>query len=335
MQPPARLAPIFVIGASLLILTALFALSLRIYSPITIEWRDVLDAIWPGTDEPTTGAQVIQLVRIPRSLGAVIVGAALALCGLLMQGATRNKLASPALLGVTSGASLGLALVSSGVLGLSGGISSGAAAVVGGGVAWSLVFLLGSAWSIDGSKGRLVLAGMTMAALCAGLTRLVVLLAEERALGVLNWLAGSLANVRYDDIPATSAVLLMALTVSGLLAPKLNLINLGDETAQALGVRVRAVRLVVFITGCIIVGATVAVTGPIAFIGLMAPNIARILVGNDYRILVPASASIGAILLLASDITARGVAYPAEIAAGAVTALLGAPFFLILARRLR
>lgn len=334
MHRLAKLAPILVIGASLFVLTALFAVSLRIYSPIAIQWRDVWDAMRPGAEVTTIGTQVIQLVRVPRAIGAIVVGAALALCGLLMQGATRNKLASPALLGVTSGASLGLALVSSGVLGVAGETSSGVAAVIGGALAWSLVFLLGSAWSIDGSKGRLILAGMTMAALCAGLTRLVVLLAEERALGVLNWLAGSLANIRYDDLPVPSAVLLMSLAVGALLAPKLNLINLGDETAQALGVRVHFVRLVIFFVGCIIVGATVAVTGPIAFIGLMAPNISRVLVGSDYRLLVPVSALLGAILLLASDIVARGVAYPAEIAAGAVTALVGAPFFLVLARRL-
>lgn len=335
MRTPKRLAPTLVIGALSMTLAAQFSLALWIFSPIAIGWPDVLSAVWPATGDLSVGAQVIQLVRVPRAIGGIVIGAALALCGLMMQGATRNRLASPSLLGVTSGASLGLAIVSSGVLGASGALSPSAAAVLGGAVAWAMVFLLGSAWSIDGSKGRLILAGMTMAALCAGLTRLVVLLAEERALGVLNWLAGSLGNIRYDDLPVMTGMMVAGLAVSSLIAPKLNLLNLGDETAETLGVRVGTIRIVVFVTGCLIVGATVAVTGPIAFIGLMAPNIARTLVGSDYRLLVPASALAGSILLLGSDIVARGVAYPAEIAAGAVTALVGAPFFLIMARRVR
>jgi iron complex transport system permease protein len=164
---------------------------------------------------------------------------------------------------------------------------------------------------------------------------LVVLLAEERALGVLNWLAGSLSNIRWTDVQVMGVVLFGSFVVGALVAPSLNLMNLGAESARALGVRRRLLRLSVFAAGWVMVGATVAVAGPIGFIGLMAPNISRLMVGSDHRILVPMSGAVGAIALLAADIAARGVAFPAETPAGAVTALIGAPFFLILARGLR
>jgi iron complex transport system permease protein len=316
---------------ALLIAAALFAWSLSAFSTFAIGRADVLSALTGAGD--TTAAKIVHRIRLPRSVAALLIGATLGICGLLMQGISRNRLASPTMLGVTGGASLGLAIVSSGLVGAS--MPGGVAAVIGGAVAWSLVFVLGTAWSEEASRGRLVLAGMTMGALCAGLTRLVVLLAEERALGVLNWLAGSLSNIRWPDVHVMGIVLIGSLAFGAVAAPSLNLMNLGAESARALGVRLGLLRLSVFAAGCVMVGATVAVAGPIGFIGLMAPNISRLLVGSDHRILVPMSGAVGAIALLAADIVARGVAFPAETPAGAVTALIGAPFFLILARGLR
>lgn len=312
------------------VVTALSVWSLSAFSAFAISRADILTALIGG--EATTAAKIVERVRIPRMWVAVLVGATLGICGALMQGITRNRLASPTMLGVTGGASLGLAVASSGLVGAA--LPGGVAAVIGGAAAWALVFLLGTAWSEEASRGRLVLAGVTMAALCAGLTRLVVLLAEERALGVLNWLAGSLANVRWPDVTTMLPVFAMAAGLGAVTAPALNLMALGSDSARALGVKVRALRLAVFAGGCVMVGATVAVTGPIGFIGLMAPNLARLVVGADHRAVVPMSAILGAVLLLASDIAARGVAFPAETPAGAVTALIGAPFFLLLARKL-
>ena len=321
------------IGAAFLLVAVLFWWSLSALSPLTISRADVLAGVFGGEGGPAS--RLVALIRLPRALAAILIGATLGLCGLLMQGVTRNRMSSPTILGVTGGASLGLAFVSSGVIVLPFAQSSLVATILGGGVAWALVFLLGTAWTIDASKGRLVLAGMTVAALCAALTRLVVLLAEERALGMLNWLAGSLANVRFPEVQMMAAVFAGGLLLSALVAAQLNLVSLGEETAHALGVRLKLLRGTVFVAGCIMTGATVAAAGPIGFIGLMAPNIARGFVGMDYRPLVPMTAAVGAILLLAADIVARAVAFPAETPAGAVAALLGAPFFLVLARKLR
>lgn len=320
------------IGAAILLAAILFWWSLSAFSTFAISPADAWAGVFNGGQGGGTSARIVAHLRLPRALAAALIGATLGLCGLLMQGITRNRLASPTVLGVTGGASLGLAFVTTGLISLPFANDDLIVTILGGAFAWILVFLLGTAWSLDASKGRLVLAGITVAALCAGLTRLLVLLAEERALGMLNWLAGSLANVRFPEVHIMAVVFFAGLILSGTVASRLNLVNLGNETAHALGVRLKLLRATVFVAGCIMTGATVAVAGPIGFIGLMAPNIARLFVGADYRPLVPMTAAVGAILLLAADIAGRAVAFPSETPAGAVAALIGAPFFLLMAR---
>lgn len=320
------------IGAALLLIVVLFWFSLSAFSTFAISAADAWAGVFNGGQGGGTAARIVAHVRLPRALAALLIGGTLGLCGLLMQGITRNRLASPTVLGVTGGASLGLALMTTGVIVLPFADGNLVGTILGGACAWFLVFMLGTAWSLDASKGRLVLAGITVAALCAGLTRLLVLLAEERALGMLNWLAGSLANIRLAEVQVMAVVFAGGFILSAIVASRLNLVNLGNETAHALGVRLRLLRATVFVAGCVMTGATVATAGPIGFIGLMAPNIARLFVGTDYRPLVPMSAAVGAILLLAADIAGRAVAFPAETPAGAVAALIGAPFFLLMAR---
>lgn len=320
------------IGAAILLVVGLFWWSLSAFSTFAISPVDAWAGVFNGGQGAGTSARIVAHIRLPRALAAALIGGTLALCGLLMQGITRNRLASPTLLGVTGGASLGLAFVTTGLIVLPFGHDALIATILGGAFAWVLVFLLGTAWSMDASKGRLILAGITVAALCGGLTRLLVLLAEERALGMLNWLAGSLSNIRFPEVQIMAVVFVAGLLLASVVASRLNLVNLGNETAHALGVRLKLLRAIVFVAGCIMTGATVAVAGPIGFIGLMAPNIARLFVGADYRPLVPMTAAVGAILLLAADIAGRAVAFPAETPAGAVAALIGAPFFLLMAR---
>lgn len=320
------------ITAAIIAVTLLFWWSLSAFSAVPISQAAAFAGVFNGGEGGGTSARIVAHIRLPRALAAALIGGTLGLCGLLMQGITRNRLASPTVLGVTGGASLGLAFVTTGLLSLPFAHASLVATVLGGGFAWLLVFLLGTAWSLEASKGRLVLAGITVAALCAGLTRLLVLLADERALGMLNWLAGSLANIRFPEVQVLAVVFLAGAILSSIVASRLNLVNLGHETAHALGVRLKLLRGTIFVAGCVMTGATVATAGPIGFIGLMAPNIARLFVGADYRPLVPMTAAVGAVLLLASDIAARGVAFPAETPAGAVAALIGAPFFLLIAR---
>ncbi|MCK9699759.1 iron-dicitrate ABC transporter permease FecC [Pseudomonas syringae] len=311
----------------------LFWVSLFALSSFSIRQVDAWNGLITQGREGGNIAYIVAQLRVPRALCAALVGACLGVAGALMQGITRNRLASPSLFGVTAGAALGLALFSTGLVALPFPGGALLMTCLGGALAWITVFSLGGAWSPATAQGRLVLAGVAVAALCAALTRLTVILVEAQAQSVLNWLAGSLANVGAAQLQLLWPCTLIGVVLAIACAPRLNLINLGDDAARSLGVRIGALRLLVFVVSLLLVGASVCAVGPIAFVGLIAPNIARQWLGNDYRWLIPISAGLGAAIVLASDLISRAVAFPVETPAGVVTALIGAPFFLFLARR--
>lgn len=311
----------------------LFWISLYAWSPFTISQVDAFNGLFSQGREGGNMAYIVAQLRVPRALCAALVGACLGLAGALMQGITRNRLASPSLFGVTAGAALGLALFSTGLVALPFAGGALLMTCLGGALAWVIVFSLGGAWSPTAAQGRLVLAGVTVAALCAALTRLTVILVETQAQSVLNWLAGSLANVGAAQLQLLWPCTLVGAVWAMFCAPRLNLVNLGEDAARSLGVGIASLRLQVFFVSLLLVGASVCAVGPIGFVGLIAPNIARQYLGNDYRWLMPASALLGAAIVLAADLVSRAVAFPAETPAGVVTALIGAPFFLYLARR--
>ncbi|KPX28934.1 iron-dicitrate ABC transporter permease FecC [Pseudomonas tremae] len=311
----------------------LFWVSLFALSSFSIRQVDAWNGLFTQGREGGNIAYIVAQLRVPRALCAALVGACLGVAGALMQGITRNSLASPSLFGVTAGAALGLALFSTGLIALPFPGGALLMTCLGGALAWITVFSLGGAWSPATSQGRLVLAGVAVAALCAALTRLTVILVEVQAQSVLNWLAGSLANVGAQQLQLLWPCTLIGLVLAIACAPRLNLINLGEDAARSLGVRIGALRLLVFVVSLLLVGASVCAVGPIGFVGLIAPNIARQWLGNDYRWLIPVSAGLGAAIVLASDLISRAVAFPVETPAGVVTALIGAPFFLFLARR--
>ncbi|KTC55514.1 iron ABC transporter [Pseudomonas syringae ICMP 19498] len=311
----------------------LFWVSLFALSSFSIRQVDAWNGLFTQGREGGNIAYIVAQLRVPRALCAALVGACLGVAGALMQGITRNRLASPSLFGVTAGAALGLALFSTGLVALPFPGGALLMTCLGGALAWITVFSLGGAWSPATAQGRLVLAGVAVAALCAALTRLTVILVEAQAQSVLNWLAGSLANVGAAQLQLLWPCTLIGVVLAIACAPRLNLINLGEDAARSLGVRIGALRLLVFVVSLLLVGASVCAVGPIAFVGLIAPNIARQWLGNDYRWLIPISAGLGAAIVLASDLISRAVAFPVETPAGVVTALIGAPFFLFLARR--
>ncbi|KPW74643.1 iron-dicitrate ABC transporter permease FecC [Pseudomonas cannabina] len=311
----------------------LFWVSLFALSSFSIRQVDAWNGLFTQGREGGNIAYIVAQLRVPRALCAALVGACLGVAGALMQGITRNRLASPSLFGVTAGAALGLALFSTGLIALPFPGGALLMTCLGGALAWITVFSLGGAWSPATAQGRLVLAGVAVAALCAALTRLTVILVEAQAQSVLNWLAGSLANVGAEQLQLLWPCTLIGLVLAIAYAPRLNLINLGEDAARSLGVRIGALRLLVFVVSLLLVGASVCAVGQIGFVGLIAPNIARQWLGNDYRWLIPISAGLGAAIVLASDLISRAVAFPVETPAGVVTALIGAPFFLILARR--
>ncbi|SMS01704.1 Fe(3+) dicitrate transport system permease protein FecC [Vibrio mangrovi] len=283
---------------------------------------------------PGIAGTVIVEIRLPRVIETVLVGAGLAVAGLLMQTLTRNPLASPGLFGVNAGAALGVALTSTLFL-QEAYFSQPVAAILGGALAWSVVVILGGAWKIGAERKQLVLAGIAVSALCGAMTKATVILVEDQASGVMTWLAGSFASVSWQHVLWSWPPLLSSLLLAWALAPKLNLLSLGDEQVTSLGIRLKWSRGLTGLLVLIIVGVCVSAVGSIAFVGLIVPHMARKLFGYDHRWLIPGTALVGAILTLCADILSRWIVFPTETPAGAVLALLGAPCFIYLVRKER
>ncbi|WP_226976298.1 iron chelate uptake ABC transporter family permease subunit [Vibrio fluvialis] len=305
---------------------ALFA-----YSAVPVSATDALTALW-APNEQVIAHVIVRDIRLPRVLDAALVGASLAAAGTLMQGLTRNPLASPSLFGVNAGAALGMALVTT-VFATSSSLSSPLAAMIGGLSAWCLVMMLGGAWKMGAERGQLVLAGIAISALCSALTKASVILVEDQAASVMAWLAGSFAHVEWRTWHMSWPPLSLALVLSTLLAPKVNVLAMGDERVKSLGVNLTLLRVLVGLAVLVLVGISVSTVGAIAFVGLIVPHMARLLVGYDHRILLPVVMLLGAILTLGADIISRAVVFPTETPAGAVLALIGAPCFLYLVRK--
>jgi iron complex transport system permease protein len=300
------------------------------FSAVPISAADTYTALMPNY--PANIAQtIIREIRLPRVIETILVGAGLAVAGLLMQTLTRNPLASPGLFGVNAGAALGVALVST-LFVEHPYFSQPIAAMLGGCLAWSLVMILGGAWKIGSERRQLVLAGIAVAALCSALTRATVILVEDQATGVMTWLAGSFAGVSWSGVFRSWPPLVITFAVVFWCAPQFNLLVLGDERAQSLGMRLAWIRVLIGISVLAIVAVCVSEAGSIAFVGLIVPHMARKLFGYDHRWLLPGTALIGAILALGADILSRWFVFPTETPAGAVLALIGAPCFIYLVR---
>ncbi|GIV97592.1 MAG: iron ABC transporter permease [Herpetosiphonaceae bacterium] len=276
---------------------------------------------------------VIFEFRLPRVLLALMVGAALAVAGTIVQGVTRNPLAAPEIIGVSSGA--GLAAVSLIVLVPGSSVMLvPPAALVGATLAFALIY--GLAWRGGDSPLRLILIGIGLASVTSALTTLVVTFADfYRAGQALLWLTGSVYGRSWEHVRALTLWLALLLPAALLLAPQLNVLSLGDEIARGLGSRVTAPRLLVLLVGVGLAAAAVASAGPIGFVGLMAPHLARRLVGPAHEGLLPVAAAIGALLVASADLVGRSLFAPIEVPCGVVTAIIGAPYFLYLLARTR
>lgn len=286
----------------------------------------------PQNLAPDVRALIIENGRLPRILVGMMCGAVLAVSGLLLQTMTRNPLASPSLLSINSGAGLGVILLTSFSPAVLGGVSLSFAAAAGGALSWSLVMWI----STSGGRlqqNRLILAGIAVSAFCVALGKAAMIIAEDHAGGVLNWLSGGMVNMRWEKFHHYWPFVLLPIAPLIWLVPKLNLLRLSDDAAQSLGLSVRHLRLLIHGIVLIWVGASVATTGPIAFIGLIVPHIATFRIGYDLRRAVPMCALLGALILVAADLLAIVIAHPAQLQAGAVLAIIGAPCFVILAKR--
>lgn len=331
-RQPQRTSRTPALGAGLVlllvVLLATCGLSLVIGSR-TISISDVLDAL--GTSDPTNFDNVVvRTGRVPRTLIGLAVGAALGLAGTVMQGVTRNPLAEPGLLGINAGAAFAV------VVGLVGfGLTSASQyiwfAFAGAAVAAVVVFLIGSRGPRGASPTSLVLAGAALTALLLGITSLLLRNVNSYD-EYRRWTVGSLAGRGVDVLAQVAPYLIAGIVLALLLGPVLNVMTLGPDVARALGQNVGRAQILNGLTVVLLCGGATAVAGPIVFLGLAVPHIARIVTGPDFRWILPYSALIAPIVLLLADIIGRVVAAPGELQVGVVTALLGAPLFIVLVR---
>lgn len=319
-------------GLPLIVLAGVFWLSLFCWSPVPVSALNALQALLPGRPSSLPEA-LVQNLRLPRSLVAILIGASLALAGTLLQTLTHNPLASPSLLGINSGAALAMALVSAFSPAPIAGFSLAFVAACGGGLCWLLVMTAGGGWRQSLDRHRVILAGIALSALCMALTRVTLLLAEDHAYGIFYWLAGGVSHARWQEFWHLFPVVALVTPVMLLLSGQLNLLNISDDAAHTLGVNLHRVRLIVNLAVLLLVGACVSVAGPVAFIGLLMPHLARLWTGHAHQRLLPMSMLLGATFMLLADLISRGLAWPGELPAGAVVALIGAPGFVWLARR--
>ncbi|MBF4133041.1 MULTISPECIES: iron ABC transporter permease [Streptomyces] len=314
--------------AALLVLAAVMVASLA-YGSRDVPWADVQAAI--GGADGTLG-EAAAAKRIPRTLLAVVIGAALALSGAVMQGVTRNPLADPGILGVNMGASLAV-VTGVAFFGLTSPASYIWVAIVGAAASALFVYTVGTLGRGGATPLKLALAGAATSAAFASLVSAVVLPRNDIAGSFRLWQIGGVGGASYERIGQVLPFLAAGFLLCLLSARALNSLALGDELAAGLGERVALVRAVAALGAVLLCGAATAVAGPIAFVGLVVPHTCRLLVGVDHRWLLPLSVLLGAVLLTAADVVGRVVARPSEIDVGIVTALIGAPFFLYIVRR--
>ncbi|MDA2803036.1 FecCD family ABC transporter permease [Nocardiopsis suaedae] len=285
-----------------------------------------------GTPDGGEASAVVWSLRLPRTAIGIAVGAALGTAGVLMQSHTRNPIADPGVLGVAHGAALGVVL---GVflLGLTEVSAFVWLAVAGALAASAAVFAIAAGGSRGPTPVTLVLAGAAMSALLGGLVSAIVLM-DHASLEVYRfWRLGTLAGRPLDVLWQVLPFIAAGLALAAANAPGLNALALGDDVATALGQRVRLTRATGVAAIALLTGAATAAAGPIAFVGLAAPHLARAVAGPDHRWMLPLAAPAGACLVLAADIAGRVVRGSGEVEVGIVLAVLGAPFFIALVRR--
>lgn len=269
---------------------------------------------------------------MPRALVGLLIGSSLAVAGVVMQGLSQNALASPSILGINSGAACVMALSSLGLAGLEM-LPSLLVAAIGGTLSGALVMLLGGVLDERPNPIKLVLAGVAINALLIGVTRAAVILADDKAFSVIGWLAGSIASVTWHEWDAMWPASALGHMIAFLIARQLNLLSLGNEKAVSLGLNLSLTRFLCCIAIILLMASSVSIAGPIGFVGLFVPHIARRLVGNNYVLLIPACALVGAALITLSDTFSRALSFPSETPVGVLTALIGTPVFVMLAIR--
>ncbi len=324
---PAVGSAILLLGFSLLLLSIGLAISVGAakINFLTV-WNSILNY------DPTREAdRIIVSLRLPRELGAAVVGAAFAVSGAIMQGMTRNPLADPGLLGLNAGASLALACVFAFNTGANY-LTVMVISFIGAGIGAAMVFGLGSMSRGGLTPIRITLAGAAVSALLSSLGEGIALyfkLSQDLAF----WTAGGVSGTNWAQLKIIVPVVIVGIAVAVMFSRQLTILSFGEEVAKGLGQRTLLTKCILMTVVLILAGAAVSLVGAIAFVGLMVPHIVRFLVGTDYRWIIPCSAIFGSVLMVLADTFARTVNAPYETPVGAVVAMIGVPFFLYLARK--
>lgn len=283
------------------------------------------------SDEASKESIILKDVRLPRAVITALIGANLAVAGALMQILTKNPLASPSVFGINAGASFTIVsfiVFFPGIMGWPLLL----AAFLGGFAAAALIFFISTILKGGNLEVKVALTGVAIQALLSSCTQGLLLFNEDSAQNILVWLAGTVAGTKWEDVYLILPVSLIALTASFFLAGPLSVLALGDDVARGLGQRILILKATAGLLVVVLAGAAVAAVGPIGFVGLITPHVVRYIAGTDYRVVLPLSALFGGALLLSADVLSRFIAFPYETPVGIVTALIGAPYFIYLAK---
>ncbi|KAB8143441.1 iron ABC transporter permease [Chloroflexia bacterium SDU3-3] len=327
LQPRLLLAMGLVLGLGLLVLAMLASI---VFGAADIDFATVWAALFHFNPDSTSHL-IIRTLRIPRALVAACVGGALAVAGAMMQGLTRNPLADPGLLGIEAGAALG---VVSGVtlLHISSLGSYALFAFVGAAVSAVCVYTIGSFGRGGATPLKLTIAGASISALLSSLTTGFLILNQQTLEEVRFWLSGSVAGRDLNMLATLAPYFLVGFVIALALGRQITALSLGDDVARGLGQRTGWVKALASVAVVLLAGSSVALAGPIGFVGLVIPHMVRMFVGIDYRWVLPYSILCGGIFLIIADIAARMVIRPIELPVGIATAIIGGPVFIYLVR---
>ena len=327
MRRPRRLRALWFLLA-IASLCALVVVSVMIGSR-DVSWADAVAALGGSTNGFDEAAVA---KRIPRTFLAVAVGAALGVSGAVMQGVTRNPLADPGILGVNLGASLAV-VTGIAYFGLTSASSFIWVAITGAALAAVFVYVVGSLGRGGATPLKLALAGAATSAALASFVTAIILPRGDISQSARSWQIGGVGGATWDSISQVLPFLIVGFLVSLVSARGLNSLALGDDLAAGLGERVAITRGAAALGAVVLCGAATAVTGPIAFVGLVVPHACRLMFGVDHRWVLPFSAVVGAALLTGADVLGRILTRPSEIDVGIITAIIGAPIFIWIVRR--
>ncbi len=302
-----------------------FLAALRVGS-LRLPLRDLLAVLFGGGT--AAQRQIILNVRLPRNIAAALVGVCLSLSGAILQGVMRNPLAAPNLIGVSSGAGLAAMVVLIALPELYFLLVP--AAFVGALGATTLIYLL--AWKRGVRPTRMILAGVAVSSLLGAFSNALMIFFPDRLSGVVGFLVGGLSGRSWKQVRMLWPYVLCGCAGAFALAPRLNILALGDETATGLGLRVEPTRALLIVVSSVLAAAAVSVAGLLGFVGLIAPHMTRLFIGSDYRYLLPASALFGAGPVVGCDAIGRIAMDPVELPVGIIMAALGAPLFIYLLR---